>query len=244
MKLISDIEQLTCTLLMALLLAGPALALDSSSVTPPGDNSPATSNPDAAPVTVASTSLPAAIQAPNAMIGKVNPPIPTIRYKGLTDQATFMYLRTDTGYALNTSSGLKNENLTGIGVQWTWRKFYPLDILGTYRLEHGSVLSQTFQTAAVGVGYAHPIYRFAPLVQLQAGISRTTSQHYMYLYDGARTGFTTLIGAGVDMKVNGNWGVRPVFVEFQYLPYGQIHSKYWNFGTGIFYRFHQQSTTY
>jgi hypothetical protein len=100
-------------------------------------------------------------------------------------------------------------------------------------------MKQTLQTFSAGAGYTHPIGRFAPLVQATAGFARTSSNHQMYLYSGSRSGFATLLGTGVDVKVHNGWGVRPFYVEYEYLPFGQIKSKYWNYSTGVFYRFHQ-----
>jgi hypothetical protein len=170
------------------------------------------------------------------------PPEPIIRYKGLTDQVTLSYIQSNPGYELQTAPGLQAQasSLAGIAAQWTYRKHYPLDIIGSFRFSHGSLMQQTLETFAGGVGYTHPFRRFALVGQGLAGISLTNSQQQMYLYSGTRKGFTTIIGGGVEVKLHKGWGVRPIYSEYQYLPFGQIHSKYWNFSPGVFYRFHQQ----
>ena len=172
------------------------------------------------------------------------------------DQITLSYVRTQDDYALNTGTKLIDTRLIGLGLEYAYRGYYPIEILGSVRYSSGQPLGQKIETAVAGIGYTrslngtlegrlqqmygHWYERVSPYITFQAGVARTRSNDLMYLYTKPKMGFTSILSAGLDMHPLRHVAIRPIYFEDQYLPFGvQGHtSTYWNFGAGIGYTFH------
>jgi hypothetical protein len=125
----------------------------------------------------------------------------------------------------------------GVNAQIAFRSQGHLMYLGTARYGTGAALSQHMLTLGAGAGYVLPWRRYEPFGQVMLGYSRLSSPYGMYLSQTVG-GVTTMVGAGLDVKINEHWGIRPVYAENQYLPsFGSKGSILWNVGGGAVYRF-------
>ena len=162
-----------------------------------------------------------------------------LRQTGLPNQVCLGYQFTDYDYELKTANGVTRATANGINAEFRYHTGSSrLGPIGALRYSTGSPLGQTLGTAAAGASYVRPIGRWAPFAQAMGGVARLTSTDQMYLQQSALTGFTTLLGVGVDVQLSSHWGVRPIYIENQYLPsFGPHGSVYWNAGGGVLFRF-------
>lgn len=181
---------------------------------------------------------------------------PSAYSDSVPDQVTAFYVRTITDYSFNTGTQIERTSLSGGGAEYAYRRFYPFELLGTFRYSYGHVLSQHLFIAAAGVGYSRYVAgvldgriqhgggewyeRWSPFISMQVGLARTSSSQSMYLYTKPMTGFASLLSAGVDYQLRRHIAIRPIFLEDEYLPFGVQgqHSTYWQFGAGVGYTFH------
>jgi hypothetical protein len=173
--------------------------------------------------------------------------IEPLRVPFLDNQMYVGYQYTKLDYALRSSPfapSATDLTTNGLNIEYAYRKKDHLTLLGTARYGYGNLMNQRLLTVGAGAGYVLFWRRYEPFVQLMAGYSRLNSSHNAgntYLYEHGRGGFTTLVGAGMDVSLSQRWGVRPIYVESQYLPFGMTDNKgssvYWNAGAGILFRF-------
>lgn len=184
------------------------------------------------------------IFASSALAQKIAP-APAAYVDTMPDQITVSYLRTEDDYALKVGDVITETKLTGLGLEFRSRHFYPWELIGSARYSSGRPLGQHLESVMAGIGWTrsvpyhreHFYERISPVLSAQFGAARTSSNDRMYLYTGPRTGFTTILSAGVDLRPVYRLNIRPAFVEYQYLPFGTESSTYWNFGSGIGYNF-------
>ena len=179
-----------------------------------------------------------------------------VRYSWMPNQVTFSWIYTRDDYGLVTPPGLispgasitqqqaaavpwQRVTLSGFNLEYAYHKFYPWEILGSYRNESGNPLGQKLATYAAGGGYVRQFGRYAPFGSLQVGASRTSSTGGQYLLPSPTTGLTSIFTGGVDVRLRPRWGARG-YIENQYLPFGPSGSVYWSAGAGIFFRFEPQ----
>jgi opacity protein-like surface antigen len=181
---------------------------------------------------------------------------PSAYSDAMPDQITFTYIHTFEDYSLQTQDGLDNSRLNGVGVEYDYRRYYPIELVASVRDSSGQPLAQHLFTAVAGVGYVrslagamdgrlnetedHWYERWSPFVALQGGLARTSSRDEMYLYTKPQTGFAFALSAGADYQLRHHWSLRPITFEDEYLPFGVQgqSSTYWNIETGIGYVFH------
>jgi hypothetical protein len=167
--------------------------------------------------------------------------IEPLRSPGLDNQVYVGFERVRYDYGLVMPNGsVQRANTNGVNFQYNYRKFDHVSLIGTARYGTGSPLNQSLTTVAGGAGYVLFWKRYEPFAQILAGMARLSSDHAagnMHLYDGPRAGFTTLVGAGCDITLTERWGVRPIYIETQYLPFGTKNSTFWNVSAGVLYRF-------
>jgi len=169
-------------------------------------------------------------------------PIEPLRLPGLDNQLYVGAERTAYDYGLRTAitSPIARARTYGINLQYGYRKMDHLSFIGTVRYGQGALLAQNLTTTAAGVGYVVFFRRYEPFLQLMGGYSRLRSNHAagnIFLKDTPITGFTTLFGGGLDVTLSPHWGIRPLYLENQYLPFGSKRSVYWNAGAGLLFRF-------
>lgn len=179
-----------------------------------------------------------------------------VRYSWMPNQITASWIYTrddysvaDTPATAQPGSSITNQQassipsqlitLSGFNLEYAYRKYYPWEVVGTFRRESGNPLGQVLTTYAAGAGYIRQFGRYAPFGHLLVGVSRTGSSNYQYLFASTQTGFTSILTGGVDVRLRPRWGAR-AFVENQYLPFGSSGSVYWSAGAGIFFRFEPQ----
>ncbi|MGB8481396.1 MAG: hypothetical protein WCE63_21525 [Acidobacteriaceae bacterium] len=179
-----------------------------------------------------------------------------VRYSWMPNQITASWIYTRDDYGLVTPPGLipsgasitqqqadavhwQRVTLSGFNLEYAYRKYYPWEILGSYRNEPGNPLGQKLATYASGVGYVRQFGRYAPFGSLQVGASHTSSTGDQYLLSSPTTGLASIFTGGVDVRLRPRWGARG-YVENQYLPFGPSGSVYWSAGAGIFFRFEPQ----
>ncbi len=163
-------------------------------------------------------------------------PKPEIRFDWAPSQITATYRFTVDDYSLLTSAGrLERTRLNGGALEFAWHRLYPWEVVGTAIYSQGDPLGQRLATGAVGIGYTRAFHRALPYARLQAGISRTSSTDSMYLFRGPQWGFTTVESVGLDLRVTPHWGLRPVHLQNEYLPFGSHGSVYWSAGAGFTY---------
>jgi hypothetical protein len=174
------------------------------------------------------------------------PAIEPLQLPGRDNQLYFGFLQTRYDYSLRTSSTVPAFRLTNNGgsLEYEFHQWSHFSLLSAFRYSSGGPLQQSLTTAGAAVRYSLGFKRFAPFGQLLGGYSRLTSNHAagdMFLSNGAINSFTTLLGVGLDVNLNQHWGIRPFYIENQYLPsVGPQHSLYWSFGAGVVYRFHRR----
>ena len=155
---------------------------------------------------------------------------------GLDNQVYVGYVYTKFDYEIVTEQGDKVITTSGVSVQYNHRSRNHLILTGLMNYGSGSQVGQKLTTVAFGGGLVQPIGRFEPYAQLLGGGARLTSTDNLYLSSGPSTSFTYLLQAGVDLRVRGAWGIRPIYIEDQHLSFGPIGSTYRSFGAGVLYR--------
>jgi hypothetical protein len=167
-------------------------------------------------------------------------PVPAVLIDdSLTNQLYVGYQHSSWDYGLQVGSKVTRATTNGLDAQYSFKQFGKIGLLGAGRYADGSPLGEKLLTFAGGASYTFPIHRYRPFGQALLGYSRLTSDDHMHLYDGGRSGFTTLVGGGVDIGISERWAMRPIYVENQYLSFGSKHSFNWNIGGGIVYRFNE-----
>jgi hypothetical protein len=162
---------------------------------------------------------------------------PPLTLPALPNQLYLGYERSQTDYALKTPTGDVTSVTSGLNLQYGYRKVDHVLLLGTLRYGSGKVLGEHLTTLGAGAGYVLYLDRYEPFAQALVGLSRLSSKDHMYLASAPHTGFATLAGAGLDVALWGRWGVRPIYIENQYLPFGIAgkNSVYWNIGGGVLF---------
>jgi hypothetical protein len=163
---------------------------------------------------------------------------PQIHYDWAPDQVSATYLWTLDDYSLQTATSLERTRLNGGTVEYAWRHFYPWEAVASLQYSKGTPLNQSLLTLAAGAGYCRSFARWTPFGRVEAGLARTNSDQWMYLYQGSRSGFATVLSAGADYQLSPHWGIRVGQVQNEYLPYGSRGSVYWSAGAGVTYRLH------
>ncbi len=156
---------------------------------------------------------------------------------GLDNQIYFGYESTHFDYELLTPQGDKVLNNGGYSLQYNHRNLNHLRVTGKASYISGPVEGQKLMTVAAGGGLTGVLWRLEPYGELLGGMARLTSTDNIYLSPNSASSFTYILGAGVDFTVTGRWGVRPIYVENQYLSFGPKGSQYRNIGAGVLYRF-------
>jgi len=170
------------------------------------------------------------------------PDAPT-RISGLEDQVYVGYQYTRYDYGLiRTFNGSVTTPLTqlttqGVNVEYAYRKLNRLDLVSSFRFGAGGLMGEKITTFAGGAGGVLQVRRIQPFGRLLVGYSHLSSNDNIYLAGGPKGGFATMFGAGLDVSINNRWGLRPLYTELQYLPFGPRGSTYWNVGSGVVYRF-------
>jgi hypothetical protein len=183
-------------------------------------------------LSVAATSMP--------LVAQDLPPAVTV--SGLDNQIFVGYAYTKFDYEILTADGDKVLTTSGASIQYNNRVHDHLIFTGMVNYGSGSPAGQTLTTIAFGAGVVQPVWRLEPYGQFLAGVARLTSTDDLYLSSSASTSFTYLLEAGVDLTLRGRWGLRPIYVQSQYLSLGPIGSNYRTIGSGVLYRF--GSTSY
>jgi hypothetical protein len=165
-----------------------------------------------------------------------------MKYRYLQDQIIGTYQHTFDDYNLQLLDGTVEQiHLNGGAVEFAWNKFYPVEIIVAASYSAGQPEGQKLMTFTGGAGYTRIFAkRYNPFVHVGAGLARTSSDDKQYLYETSKSSFFVDCSGGIDVLVSKkHWGVRPINVEVQYLPFGvQDHSStYLSFGAGAFYRF-------
>lgn len=165
-----------------------------------------------------------------------------LKYRYMSDQITGYYQRTYDDYQLRLLDGtLERIELNGGTVEFAWHKLYPFEFIGAASYRAGQPEGQKLMTFTGGAGYTRILAkRYNPFVHVGAGLAHTSSDDAQYLYETSKSSFFFDVSGGLDVLLSKkHWGVRPINVEVQYLPFGvQGHSStYLSFGTGAFYRF-------
>jgi hypothetical protein len=169
-------------------------------------------------------------------IGASRRPRPELKFDWAPSQVTATYRYTLDDYSFLTSTGvIERTRLNGGALEFAWHRLYPWEVVGTVAYSRGNPLGQTLGTVAVGVGYTRVFARLMPYARLQLGASRTSSTDFMYLSPGPRWGLTTVESVGLDYRVSPHFGIRPIHLQNEYLPFGSHGSVYWSAGTGITY---------
>lgn len=166
-------------------------------------------------------------QAAPSMVGPYHP-----------NQISAAFQWTLTDYSIETDAGhTQRVTLDGGELEYSWRRFQPIEIFGSAQYAQGSPVAQRLASIYGGAGYFRQWHRWMPFARLMAGAARTSSSRYEYLYDGSRTGFSTALMAGTDCILFRHLSLRAVQIETQYLPFGAENSLYWSIGSGFTYRF-------
>jgi hypothetical protein len=160
-----------------------------------------------------------------------------VTVSGLDNQIYVGYVQTKFDYEIHTSQGDQVVTTSGFSVQYNNRIRDHLILSGMYSYGSGSLAGQSLTTVAFGGGFVQPIWKLEPYGQVLVGVSRLSSTGDLYLSSTPSTSFTYILEAGVDLTVHGRWGVRPIYIQNQYLSFGPIGSTYRNLGSGILYRF-------
>ncbi len=160
--------------------------------------------------------------------------------ESMPNQLTIALLHTTTDYSLVTTSGLDRVQLNGGRVSYEWTRSYPWVLDAEATFSSGNPLGQKLFSIVAGGGYArhvpqvhHWYEKASPFALAQVGIARTSSNDLQYLYTSSRTGFTFVPSAGVDVPLPGRFSLRPIFVDWQFLPYGNEGSVYLSYGAGM-----------
>lgn len=165
-----------------------------------------------------------------------------VSYDFSPNQFTVLYHRTFDDYIVQNANGSSSRvELNGVAAEYSWRHFYPLEVIGQASYSLGQPLGQKLMTFTVGAGYTRQIYRhYFPFARLTAGMGHTSSSDYQYL-QSSETGMALNLDGGLDINIGdrNRWGVRALEIQNQYLPFGVNNrgSVYWSLGAGAYIRF-------
>jgi hypothetical protein len=129
-------------------------------------------------------------------------------------------------YALQMSSGIARVSTNGLNLQYAYRERDHLMFVGSARFGIGNPLGVKNAVVGGGIGYVADWRHYQGFAQALIGYSRlsSSSPDGIYLSTTPKYGFTTMIGAGLDVNLGDRFGVRPIYVENQFLPFGSRRS--------------------
>lgn len=164
-----------------------------------------------------------------------------VTYDDSQNQLTAIFQRTLEDYSLHNPDGsVSRIELNGGVVEYSWRHYYPLEIVARASYSSGQPLGQTLMSFTAGAGYTRQFRRrYSPFARFTAGVAHTSSDSYQYLYSHGNSGFALNLAGGLDVSLTRRWGIRAVDFQNQYLPFG-VHDRgsvYWSFGAGAYIRF-------
>ena len=173
-----------------------------------------------------------------ACISAVGQAIPrAVTLSGQDNQLYVGFEHTHYDYELLTPQGNKVLTTSGVNVQYNYRSRNYVVLTGTMRYGSGPVEGQSMTTIGAGVGLVGSIWRAEPFAQVLGGMARLSSTDNIYQSNSAMSSFTTMLGAGVDFPITERWSIRPIYIENQFLSFGERRSIYLNVGAGVLYRF-------
>lgn len=173
-----------------------------------------------------------------ACISAVGQAIPhAVTVSGEDNQIYIGFEHTRYDYELLTAQGNKVLTTSGVNLQYNYRSRDHVILTGTMRYGSGPLAGQSMTTIGAGVGFVANVWRAEPFAQVLGGIARLSSTDNIYLSTSATSSFTTMLGAGVDIPVSRRFSIRPIYIENQFLSFGERRSIYLNVGAGILYRF-------
>jgi hypothetical protein len=165
--------------------------------------------------------------------------IAPIATSGLDNQLFAGYEHMTLDYALKTGTGQQRLTASGVNLQYAYRQRDHVMFVGSGRYLKGNPLGITLAGATGGAGYVLDWKRYQAFALGQAGFTRlsASSPDGIYLSTSAQTGFTASVGVGVDINIGDRYGIRPLYFEDQFLPFGSNRSVYWSLSSGILVRF-------
>jgi hypothetical protein len=173
-----------------------------------------------------------------ACIPAIGQSIPrAVTVSGEDNQLYVGFEHTRYDYELLTPQGNQILTTSGVNIQYNYRSRSHLVFTGTMRYGSGPLAGQSMTTLGVGAGLVGSIGRAEPFAQVMGGIARLSSTDHIYQLISATSTFTTMLGAGVDIPISEHWSVRPIYIENQFLGFGERRSIYLNLGAGVIYRF-------
>jgi hypothetical protein len=173
-----------------------------------------------------------------ACIPAIGQAIPrAVSVSGHDNQVYIGFEHTHYDYELLTPQGNKVLTTSGVNLQYNYRSRNYLVLTGTMRYGSGPVEGQSMTTIGAGFGLVGNIWRAEPFAQVLGGMARLSATDTIYGSTSASSSFTTLLGAGVDISITHHLGIRPIYIENQFLSFGSKGSIYLNLGAGILYRF-------
>jgi hypothetical protein len=164
-----------------------------------------------------------------------------LQTSGLDNQLYVGFEHTRLDYGLVNPDGTTTQlSMNGVNIQYAYRHRDHLLALGSARYGAGNPLGVRSMAAGVGIGYVADWKRYEPFVQGTVGYSRLSSSSGdgIYLSTAPLYGFTTTVGGGLDVTLTDHFGVRPVYIENQFLPWGSRRTVDWSVSSGLLYRFH------
>jgi hypothetical protein len=173
-----------------------------------------------------------------ACISAIGQAIPrAVTVSGQDNQVYVGFEHTRYDYELLTPQGNNVLTTSGVNVQYNYRSRNYVVLTGTMRYGSGPVEGQSMTTIGAGVGLVGSIWRAEPFAQVIGGMARLSSTDNIYQSNSAMSSFTTILGAGVDFPITERWSIRPIYIENQFLSFGERRSIYLNVGAGVLYRF-------
>ena len=173
-----------------------------------------------------------------ACISAIGQAIPrAVSVSGQDNQVYVGFEHTRYDYELVTPQGNQVLTTSGVNVQYNYRSHSPVVLTGTIRYGLGPVEGQSMTTIGAGFGFMGTIWRAEPFAQVLGGIARLSSTDNIYLSNSATSSFTTMLGAGFDIPITERLSIRPIYIENQFLSFGERRSIYLNVGAGVLYRF-------
>jgi hypothetical protein len=173
-----------------------------------------------------------------ACIPAIGQAIPrAVSVSGHDNQLYVGFEHTRYDYELVTPQGNQVLTTSGVNLQYNYRSRNYVLLTGTMRYGSGPVEGQSMTTIGAGFGLVGNIWRAEPFAQVLGGIARLSSTDNIYLSTSATSSFTTMLGAGVDIPISERWSIRPIYIENQFLSFGEQRSIYLNVGAGVLYRF-------
>jgi hypothetical protein len=173
-----------------------------------------------------------------ACIPAIGQAIPrAVSVSGEDNQVYVGFEHTHYDYELLTPQGSKVLSTSGVNIQYNYRNRSHVVLTGSIRYGLGPVEGQSMTTIGAGFGLVGNIWRVEPFAQVLGGIARLSSTDNIYLSTSATTSYTTMLGAGFDMPITERFSIRPIYIENQFLSFGERRSIYLNVGAGLIYRF-------